>query len=735
MSTATTNIRSSSSPNLRQAGPAPGGGALALATLDPVRLLKRYYPWLIAAAFVGAVGGAAAHFVLARVYPTFESTATFECRPPSISATESTTMVNSADDLSRFMMTQARIMTSTSVLEPATKNPDLEGSKWAKQFYKNGSFQPREAIEELGKNLSAKPLAQTTLVQLSLRWRDPDATRLVVDAVASAYLEEFRKNNNLDTAARREAIGRRIRDLETQITDKNRERDRRMAEANMTDLKEGQSMEETKARDLNASVVQLSRDLSTTESLLEKYTAMVSENINLVIPDDMKEESKRDPVVASLDQQLASLRVDERGLIAQGYGAEHPTVVSVRKRIEATQQERDEVFNTVSRRLFDSQIERLRTSKAATESQLMEVSKQLEEVTKRKEDLTRLRVTLDQIEEDVKRWTDERANLVQARNNLETLGSSDVYARVRQIQAAQRPTEMSFPKLTILVPLGVLLCTGLVGGVLVLREVLDQRVKGPADVAVLPRMRVLGMVPDASEDPVKAANLETAFRDAPTGVVSESFRQLRAPLSKAMDQAGHRTLLVLAGMPGSGATTVAANLALACAGAGERVLLIDANMRRPGMHRVFGLNEGPGLGDCLAGQTKMSDAIRASSAPNLSVLTAGTAANRMIPERLSSEIMGRLLAEAATNFDRVILDAPPVIVSGDGLALANRVDSVALVVRALSEKRGLVNRLRAQLSEAHGEFLGVIVNAVRSSAGGYFKGNIKATHEYQSQSQ
>ena len=734
MSTVTTTNRPTSSPNLRSSAPSQGAGALALATLDPVRLLKRYYPWLIAAAFVGAVGGAAAHFALARAYPTFTSTATFECRPPSVRIDETTT-INSADDLTRFMMTQSRIMTSTSVLEPATKNPDLEQSRWAKQFYKNGAFQPRDAMEDLSKNLTARPIQQTSLVQLSLSWRDPDATRAVVDAVAAAYLEEFRKNNNLDTAQRREALGRRIRDLETQIADKNRERERRMADANMTDLKEGQSMEETKARDLNASVVQLSRDLSTTESLLEKYTAMLSETITPIIPDDMREEAKRDPVVSSLDQQLASLRVDERGLIAQGYGAEHPTVVAVRKRIEATTQEREDVFNTVARRLFDSQLERLRTSKTATQSQLAEVSKQLDEVTKRKEDLTRLRVTLNQIDEDVSRWTTERANLVQARNNMETLGSSEVYARVRQIQPAQRPTEMAFPKLSILVPLGVLLCTGLVGGVLVLREVLDQRVKGPADVAVLPRMRVLGMVPDASEDPVKAANLETAFRDAPTGVVSESFRQLRAPLGKAMDQAGHRTLLVLAGMPGSGATTVAANLALACAGAGERVLVIDANMRRPGMHRVFGLNEGPGLGDCLAGQARMSDAIRASSAPNLSVLTAGTAANRMLPERLSSEIMGRLLAEAATNFDRVILDAPPVIVSGDGLALANRVDAVTLVVRALAEKRGLVNRLRAQLSEARGEFLGVIVNAVRSSAGGYFKGNIKATHEYQSQSQ
>jgi len=187
---------------------------------------------------------------------------------------------------------------------------------------------------------------------------------------------------------------------------------------------------------------------------------------------------------------------------------------------------------------------------------------------------------------------------------------------------------------------------------------------------------------------------------------------------------------VLGGMPGSGATTVASNLALACAGADENVLIIDANLRRPSMHRVFGIAEPLGLADCLAGQVSLTDAVRPTSMPNLTVLTAGSAGNRMVPERLSSESMSRLIAEASARYDRVFIDCPPGIVSGDGLALANKCDGVVLVVRALNEKRGLVNRLRTQLAEAHGDLIGVVVNAVKSSAGGYFKRNIEATHAY-----
>ena len=172
---------------------------------------------------------------------------------------------------------------------------------------------------------------------------------------------------------------------------------------------------------------------------------------------------------------------------------------------------------------------------------------------------------------------------------------------------------------------------------------------------------------------------------------------------------------------------------IACAGSGERVLIIDANLRRPAVHKAFKLAEAPGLGDILAGQGTLDALAQPSGVENLWVVPAGSLANRAVPERLSSESMGRLINEAATKYDRVFIDVPPAIVSGDGMAIANRADAVALVVRAMHEKRGLVNRLRSQLGEARAEMLGVIVNAVRSSAGGYFKRNIQATHAYQSQ--
>jgi capsular exopolysaccharide synthesis family protein len=241
----------------------------------------------------------------------------------------------------------------------------------------------------------------------------------------------------------------------------------------------------------------------------------------------------------------------------------------------------------------------------------------------------------------------------------------------------------------------------------------------------------LGWVPDGAEDPVAAgAAIETAFRDRPKGVFAESFRQLRGSLTKRMAPAGHRTIVVCGGMPGSGTSTLVMNLGTAFTAADKRVLLIDANYRRPALHRIAGLQEAPGLADILARQGALEQCAQATSVAGLDVLSAGTREMRVY-ERLSTEAMSELLTIARSHYDIVLIDAAPAVVAGDALGIASRCDASILVVRAFSEKRGMVARIKNELSDAKAEFLGVVVNGVKSAAGGYLKGNIKAASEYE----
>ena len=211
---------------------------------------------------------------------------------------------------------------------------------------------------------------------------------------------------------------------------------------------------------------------------------------------------------------------------------------------------------------------------------------------------------------------------------------------------------------------------------------------------------------------------------------AESFRQLRTSLLKYLHQKDATTVVIFGGNPGSGASTVIANLASSIALCEKRVLVIDANFRRPSLHRIFGVDEqAPGLGSLLADTCTFDEAVQATDSHGLHMLTAGPEESR-VAERLMTPQMQRILEQVRERYDVVLIDVPPAIVSSDAMTLLGIADCAALVARAYGEKRGLIARIRNQVEETHTDFAGVIVNAVRSSAGGYFKKNYRTTHDY-----
>jgi capsular exopolysaccharide synthesis family protein len=305
--------------------------------------------------------------------------------------------------------------------------------------------------------------------------------------------------------------------------------------------------------------------------------------------------------------------------------------------------------------------------------------------------------------------------------------------RVGLAQSAQTPREQSFPKIELIVPLAAVLLVGLVTGLIFLRELTDQRVKTARDVALLPDARVLGVIPELSEDPCRSDAAELVVQKFPNSVLAESYRQTWGLVDKALSRSGHQTLLVVGGMPGSGGTTVTTNLAAAAAAAGRTVAVVDADFRRPRLGEAMGVSgEGGGLGDVLTEETAADQALHDTEL-GISVMTAGRPASRVI-ERLNNGQFDSLLADLRHRFDLVLVDAPPAAIAGDSLVLANKVDAAVLVVRAYQEQRGLVARLVNQLVDAQCELLGVILNRPRGTAGGYFKKNFAAMARYTAES-
>lgn len=717
---------------------APAAGGLPMVAIDPIKLLKKY-KWLLAAAVIaGIIVGFVAHMVCLRIYPLYKPYAVFEVYSPQVEInTPLGAGENQQEELERFMATQVKIMTSDLVLRRAIENPNFpkDAGKWAAKYTKGGRIEVANALRKLRKQVSARTLTQTKLIELSMTWTDPAAATGIVKLVREAYMSQLEKRAQEVSLPQQEALARTMGELQSAIDSEQAKR-RTLIEENKIDTLERQNSEASQSLLL---VNQNLADIQLAKKQIEVYLKSMDEQqlqpkTGITYSPMMIDMADRDPLVGNIRSTISALQAELKALQHKGFTDRHRDVQAIQSQIAGYQDREKIVYAEVLDKAFSAQYDSLKKNMDSLLAQEKTLQDEATTYKDRLADLARLTAQVHDIELNIERMITSRSDLQDSLNNLKALYKMPSAMRVIDISRERVPEDLAFPKLAIMIPAGVLLVFGLVSGLVVLREVLDQRVKGPSDVALIPRARVLGIVPDASEDPAGAGAVETAFRDRSRGVVAESFRQLRSSLLKRLDQSGHKTVLVLSGMPGSGATSTVANLAFACAAADRKVLVIDANFRRPALHRVFGIQESPGLADVLAGNRKLTDVVQSTSDSRLDILTAGNRADRIF-ERLSTDGMRQLLADVKAKYDLVLLDCAPAIVAGDGIALANRCDASILVVRALSEKRGMVARLRNDLAETHSELMGVLVNGVKSAAGGYLRGNIRASHEYQNEAE
>lgn len=204
----------------------------------------------------------------------------------------------------------------------------------------------------------------------------------------------------------------------------------------------------------------------------------------------------------------------------------------------------------------------------------------------------------------------------------------------------------------------------------------------------------------------------------PTSPASEAFRTLRTSLRYSADQNNTKSLLITSVNPGDGKTLVATNLAASMAHAAERVLLIDADVRKPRCHRHFLLDNRVGLTNVLVESLDVDKAIQSTPVKGLSVLTSGP-----IPpnpsELLGSDAMTSLLGTVRDLYDHVIVDSSPAGALADAAILASRVDAILMVLNAGETRIDQAQEVKELLQQAKGKILGAVLNKVRFSPRDY----------------
>jgi succinoglycan biosynthesis transport protein ExoP len=297
------------------------------------------------------------------------------------------------------------------------------------------------------------------------------------------------------------------------------------------------------------------------------------------------------------------------------------------------------------------------------------------------------------------------ADLEQRKRQLEVLGALQT-GNAELVQPAAPPDSQSSPKTERNVALGLLLGIFLGIGLALLREELDRRMRDIDDVEEVFGMPVVGTIPQSRAIPELGPGAELT----PTGMEGEAFRMLRANLRYFNVDREIKTILITSAAPQDGKTTVSWNIALADARADERVLLLEADLRRPTLARNLGLpTPEDGLSLVLAGASKPEDAIQ--NVHGVDLLPAGPLPPNPA-ELIESKRMAELLAWAEREYDRVVIDTPPAAVVADALSLFSRVGGVVIVTRLLKSPRSAAVHLRDQLSNTGAPVLGMVVNGV-----------------------
>jgi tyrosine-protein kinase Etk/Wzc len=313
------------------------------------------------------------------------------------------------------------------------------------------------------------------------------------------------------------------------------------------------------------------------------------------------------------------------------------------------------------------------------------------------------------------RLTREKSSLEQLYALLETkfneanVTEQSEFGYVEIFDPAVAPAEPSSPNLLLNIALGVILGLGMGLAFTFIKELLEQRVYSPEDLirrGLVP-LSTIGSLNSRSS--VRTSDAYQVAMANPSSGFTEAFRHLRTNLYSTRNVVPPRTIMVTSPNPGEGKTTIACNLAVILAQSGKKVLLVDADLRDPAVHKAFGMDAKTGLAQILTGKMTADKLIRASQVPNLSVLCSGSSPINAA-ELLESSDMKFLVNQLSEQYDVVLFDSPPVLAVSDALILSMLVQSVLLVVSAGVTTSTAIERATESLSKIGANMVGLVLN-------------------------
>lgn len=416
---------------------------------------------------------------------------------------------------------------------------------------------------------------------------------------------------------------------------------------------------------------------------------------------------REDPVVARMLSQHVDLTVQHSAL-AQKYRPRHPRMVESQGMLDSNLREIDRT----ARRIAESIHNRFLIAEdvlARTEEQLVQKKNEIV-------DMQKVRVHYNSLLRNHK-VNQDMYEYLYSRMQQATAQATDDSPTVRQVDRAVPSYRAIHPRWGILVAFGALAGLG-VGTLLSLAlGFLNEKVRTAYDVEEILGVPLMGLVSEVRK--VARQDLPRIVANGKNHSSVEEFRSIRSHLTLIESDLSCQTLLIVSTQPEEGKTFTATNLALTFAAHGERTLLVDADLRKPNVARSLGLNNSRGLLQFLTSKKTLKEVLTTEVAPNLDVLVSGGSTDRST-EKLTRSGLSALLGEARLNYDRIILDSPPISAVSDAMNLVPHVDGMIFVIRYDSVATRKAARVVQRMRETKTPIAGVVLNCASARYANYY---------------
>ena len=608
-----------------------------------------------------------------------------------------------------FLAAQAGNLKKISSVEKTEQASDDEGD------------QLRSLIDQYLDRITVKPLRQSWLVEVTFQAKDPKLAAQVINAHGRQFVEQNIENRFQTTQQVSELLSQQIVNLKGGLE---------KAEERLQ--KYGQDNDILFTEDGRNTVTEKLRQLQ------EEYTRAQAERIQKQSYERMVRTGSADALpqitgsslISQFVGRLSDLKRQDAELTVT-FAPDYPSRRRIRSQIEEIQKqiegERGRIVKTFEVE-YSAATERERLLSVALEQQRDAVNKMNREI----------------IQYNIlKREADSSKDIYNGLlTRLKEAGISGGLraSNIRVVDQAEVPKGAVTPNHKLNLAWGIFF--GLIFGVgsAVFQEYIDRSIKSPDDVTRHLGLLALGTVPrlhnlslwrgykykygygygfrfgrkKEQNEPANAEksdnrSIELAPHDEPSSVIAESYRSVRTSFFLSSGSAPTRSVVITSAVPGEGKTVTAVNTAVIVAQTGARVILIDADMRRPRMHKIFKCANANGLSSVLEGHCSLEDAVSETNIKNLFLLPSGPV--RPNPgELILSPRFKEVLKSLKKDFDLVILDSPPLSNVSDGRILASVSDTAILVVKAFSTSRYIAYRAVQHLAEAQVRIAGVVLN-------------------------